>query len=49
MRNFNPYEMNKFCDSLGLKLIVTDNTEVYKILQIQQKVSQAQALEAQLH
>ena len=35
--NFNPYEMNKFCESLGLKLMVTDNTEVYKILQIQQK------------
>ena len=35
--DFNPYEMNKFCESLGLKLIVVDNTEVYKILQIQQK------------
>ena len=35
--NFNPYEMNKFCESLGLKLMVVDNTEVYKILQIQQK------------
>ena len=35
--NFNPYEMNKFCESLGLKLMVIDNTEVYKILQIQQK------------
>lgn len=34
---FNPYEMNKFCESLGLKLIVSDNREVYKILQIQQK------------
>ena len=35
--NFNSYEMNKFCESLGLKLMVVDNTEVYKILQIQQK------------
>ena len=35
--DFNPYEMNKFCESLGLKLMVVDNTEVYKILQIQQK------------
>lgn len=35
--NFNPYEMNKFCESLGLKLMVVDNTEVYRILQIQQK------------
>ena len=34
---FNPYEMNKFCESLGLKLLVVDNTEVYRILQIQQK------------
>lgn len=34
---FNPYEMNKFCESLGLKLLVSDNTDVYKILQIQQK------------
>ena len=34
---FNPYEMNKFCESLGLKLMVVDNTEVYRILQIQQK------------
>lgn len=33
----NPYEMNKFCESLGLKLLVVDNTEVYRILQIQQK------------
>ena len=35
--DFNPYEMNKFCESLGLKLLVVDNTEVYRILQIQQK------------
>ena len=34
---FNPYEMNKFCESLGLKLMVVDNTDVYRILQIQQK------------
>ena len=34
---FNPYEMNQFCESLGLKLMVVDNTEVYKILQVQQK------------
>ena len=36
---FSSYEMNKFCDSLGLKLIVHDSTEVYKILKIQQKDS----------
>ena len=35
--DFNPYEMNKFCESLGLKLMVVDNTDVYRILQIQQK------------
>lgn len=35
--DFNPYEMNKFCESLGLKLLVVDNTDVYRILQIQQK------------
>ena len=34
---FNSYEMSKFCESLGLKLLVSDNTDVYKILQIQQK------------
>ena len=35
--NFDPTPMRDFCDSLGLKLMVVDNTEVYKILQIQQK------------
>ena len=35
--NFNPTPMRDFCESLGLKLMVVDNTEVYKILQIQQK------------
>lgn len=34
---FNPYEMDQFCKSLGLKLLVSDNRDVYKILQIQQK------------
>ena len=36
---FDPYPLIKFCESLGLKLIVSDNTEVYKILKIQQKDS----------
>ena len=35
--NFDPTPMRDFCESLGLKLMVVDNTEVYKILQIQQK------------
>ena len=35
--NFDPTIMRDFCESLGLKLMVVDNTEVYKILQIQQK------------
>ena len=35
--NFDPTPMRDFCNSLGLKLMVVDNTEVYKILQIQQK------------
>ena len=34
---FDPTSMRDFCESLGLKLLVVDNTEVYKILQIQQK------------
>ena len=34
---FDPTSMRDFCESLGLKLMVVDNTEVYKILQIQQK------------
>ena len=34
---FDPTPMRDFCDSLGLKLMVVDNTEVYRILQIQQK------------
>ena len=34
---FDPYPMIKFCESLGLKLLVSDNQDVYKILQIQQK------------
>ncbi|HHT67113.1 MAG TPA: GNAT family N-acetyltransferase [Erysipelotrichaceae bacterium] len=29
--------MRDFCDSLGLKLLVVDNREIYNILQIQQK------------
>ena len=33
--NFDPTPMRDFCESLGLKLMVVDNTEVYKILQIQ--------------
>ncbi len=33
---FSAYEMNKFCESLGLKLIVGNSQDVYKILQIQQ-------------
>ena len=35
--NFDPTIMRDFCESLGMKLMVVDNTEVYKILQIQQK------------
>ena len=35
--NFDPTIMRDFCDSLNLKLMVVDNTEVYRILQIQQK------------
>ena len=35
--SFDPTPMRDFCESLGLKLMVVDNTEVYKILQIQQK------------
>ena len=35
--NFDPTMMRDFCESLGLKLMVTDNTDVYKILRIQQK------------
>ena len=35
--NFDPTSMRDFCESLGLKLMVVDNTEVYRILQIQQK------------
>lgn len=34
---FDSYPMAKFCESLGLKLLVSDNSDVYKILQIQQK------------
>lgn len=34
---FDPSPMIQFCRSLGLDLIVSDNTEVYKILSIQQK------------
>ena len=34
---FDPTPMRDFCESLGLKLMVVDNTEVYKILTIQQK------------
>ena len=36
---FDPYPLIKFCESLGLKLIVSDNRDVYKILKIQQKDS----------
>lgn len=32
---FNPKPLIDFCDSLGLKLIVSDNRDVYKILEIQ--------------
>ena len=35
--NFDPTSMRDFCESLGLKLMVVDNTDVYRILQIQQK------------
>ena len=34
---FDPTSMRDFCESLGLKLMVVDNREVYKILKIQQK------------
>ena len=34
---FDPYPLIKFCESLGLKLLVSDNRDVYKILKIQQK------------
>lgn len=34
---FNPQPLVSFCDSLGLKLMVVDCSEVYKILQIQQE------------
>ena len=34
--NFDPTIMRDFCESLGLKLMVVDNKEVYKILKIQQ-------------
>ena len=34
---FNPQPLVQFCDSLGLKLIVSDNREVYKILEIQKE------------
>lgn len=37
--SFSSYEMNKFCESLNLKLMVIDSREVYKILTIQQKDS----------
>lgn len=35
--NFDCTPMRDFCESLGLKLMVVDNKEVYNILQIQQK------------
>lgn len=35
--DFNVAPMRDFCESLNLKLMVVDNTEVYRILQIQQK------------
>ena len=35
--NFDPTSMRDFCASLNLKLMVVDNSEVYRILQIQQK------------
>ena len=35
--NFDPTPMRDFCESLGLKLMVVDNTDVFRILQIQQK------------
>ena len=34
---FNPKPLEEFCESLGLKLIVTDSKEVYEILCIQQE------------
>ena len=35
--NFDPTSMRDFCASLNLELMVADNSEVYRILQIQQK------------
>lgn len=35
--NFDPTIMREYCESLGLGLMVVDNTEVYNILQTQQK------------
>jgi len=32
---FNAQPLNEFCEKLGLKLLVSDNTDVYKILEIQ--------------
>ena len=34
---FNPEPLEKFCESIGLKLIVHDSKEVYQILSIQQE------------
>ena len=34
---FNPQPLIDFCETLGLKLIVSDNTDVYKILTIQKE------------
>ena len=34
---FDPHPMIEFCEKLGLKLLVSDNRDVYKILEIQQK------------
>ena len=34
---FNPKPLEEFCESLGLKLIVSDSKEVYEILKIQQE------------
>lgn len=36
---FDPTGLKKFCESLGLELIVSNNQDVYKILKIQQKDS----------
>lgn len=35
--NFNPAPLEEFCSSLGLKLIVSNNKEVFEILSIQQE------------